>query len=424
MKTLYTIQAIFMFLSLPGYAQQSGAGGGQNCRNEIDKHRIQIQEWIVRNDAKSLNFSIARIKGIVYENAPMGGLNYKSRMLEVLEEGKVIVNCYSRMEDLNQIAKKYSTHSEKVNIGSGCINYEDEDKRSHIDCDENSILDEKKRIQQGLPDDNFELTHHEFASIAGLEERMGLSTSDFTISDQLSQFKHREMREVLGPKKSLENDSRLMCYVPDLNLKFTKWIDDRDPDLERLLKINDSRIDPKKVEYNASISQLKNYNYDYGFNGDISRTDKQDATQSTAFNFNVSLQLDRLSFSFSEECKGDWIDGIFSSFPITQIGNDPNAHFIGDERKHKLYCVYSGDLYFMPQQQMNWPDMKTHFPNRCALNERPNDTNPNHDPFENFTESLYWKDKRLFMKIENRSTGKAIKEYHRNKKLQSLTPTE
>src|SRR5262249_2981678 len=83
-------------LSHRSYALDSGggtSGGGDPCKNEIDKHRREILGWIERDEAKDLDFSKLQVPGWTYDD-PRSEKRYKPSMLEVLQQGKVAVTCY------------------------------------------------------------------------------------------------------------------------------------------------------------------------------------------------------------------------------------------------------------------------------------------------------------------------------------------
>jgi len=195
MKITITSLILFLALSSATLVQAQGGGGhvggGELCRDEIDKHRKAIIEWINQGFAKKIDFTRARKPGLTYEL-------YESKMLDALKEGRVTVTCYDDTKKLAELAAKYGASKDKITIGAGCINYENKRGKSNIACDSDSILREKER--RGATDDNYILTHHEFASIVGIEERLGVGESDFSISEQLSEFQHRETILLLGPK--------------------------------------------------------------------------------------------------------------------------------------------------------------------------------------------------------------------------------
>lgn len=198
------IFAMMFFVPMLAFAQNNGVGGGNLCREEIEKHRAQIEGWIERDEAKDLDFSKALVKGWTY-NDPAPAKSYKRVMLEVLKPGKVIVNCYEDLETLNMIASSYSNMTHTPTIGGGCINYQDEQGLSHIDCYAKTINDEASRVKREKDvDGNYRLVHHEYASIAGIERRLGVEQSDFSISNQLSDCQYDETNKVLGPFKDTD----------------------------------------------------------------------------------------------------------------------------------------------------------------------------------------------------------------------------
>jgi hypothetical protein len=192
------------FFPLQSFAQHGGVGGGDQCKNEIDKHRLQILGWIERDEAADLDFTLAKIPGQTYAT-------YKAKMLPVLAEGKVIVTCYldpARIADpvAQAIAAKDGVSYRAITVGnpaepSSCINYEDANGVSHIDCNYDSIMNENSL---GNPD--YINTHHEYAAIAGVETR-DYSPSDMSLSKQLSQFEHKVTTTLLGPKLTDAEDT-------------------------------------------------------------------------------------------------------------------------------------------------------------------------------------------------------------------------
>jgi hypothetical protein len=187
---------------LNAIAEGGHVGGGDTCKNEINRHRTTIRNWILKDEAKTLDFSVARIMGLTYDD-PAPAKSYKREMLSVLEEGKVIVTCYldpGRIQDpaAREITKKEGVGYRAISVGnapSTCINYEDNQGKSHIDCSYERVV---AQLTSGDP--NYVLTHHEFASIAGVEGRTS-NPSDFSISDQLSQFERWTRVKLLGTKR-------------------------------------------------------------------------------------------------------------------------------------------------------------------------------------------------------------------------------
>ena len=182
------------------FSEGGHVGGGDLCKNEIDKHRLAILGWIQRDEAKDLDFSKAKVAGLIYDK-------YRNPMLDVLQEGRVIVTCYldpSRISDpqAKNITEKEGVSYRGISIGNPpnpttCINYEDVAGKSHIDCNYDAIL---AQVANGSP--NYVLTHHEFASIAGVELRTDGYQSDFSVSNLLSEFERWQITRTLGPKLS------------------------------------------------------------------------------------------------------------------------------------------------------------------------------------------------------------------------------
>ncbi len=189
-------------------AQSDGVGGGgDTCRDEISKHREMLYQWIQSGDASDLDFN--QCKTDVRNFA-----EYQKRMLGVLQSGKVVVTCYldpARIQDptAQKIASEQGVSYRAITLlnpktgnaePTACINYEDQAGVSHIDCNYDSIVNQK-----ALEDPNYQLTHHEYASIAGVELRKVDSEPDFTISRQLSQYEGWVKVKKLGKKKSISS---------------------------------------------------------------------------------------------------------------------------------------------------------------------------------------------------------------------------
>ncbi len=199
------IAAIALSLySMTCQAQSGATGGGDQCKNEINQHRLEIKAWIERDEAREIDFSVAKIKDISYDFTP-GKIAYRKAMLEALAEGRVAINCYldpSRIQDpkAQQIARTQGVSYREVKVrgeNTTCINYEDANGKSHIDCNYDLVMNENS-----LGNPNYINTHHEFASIAGIELRTS-APSDMSVSTQLSRFEHKVSVKKLGPKQAM-----------------------------------------------------------------------------------------------------------------------------------------------------------------------------------------------------------------------------
>lgn len=198
-----------LFVSSNAHAQGGAGhvGGGNVCTNELNKHRFALQGWIQRDEAQLLEFSKAKVPGWSY-NGGFPLKSYKQKMLSVLEEGQVVITCYldqNRESDSDAvaiIAHQDGVRFKTITIGNPpvptmCINYDDTSGVSHIDCNYDMVMDSKS---VGNPD--FVLTHHEYASIAGVEARINGNVPDFSVSNQLSQFEHWAKIKLLGPRNT------------------------------------------------------------------------------------------------------------------------------------------------------------------------------------------------------------------------------
>ena len=231
MKSIKLLTILMTMSPAFSYAQgHGGVGGGDQCKNEINKHRLEILGWIERDEAKDLDFSKARVKGLTYE-----GLNssygYKNAMLKALKESNVKVTCYldpARISDpaAQRIAQQEGVSYRAITVDgspSTCINYEGSDGHPHIDCNYDLVMNENS-----VGNSNFKNTHHEFATIAGIEERAS-SPSDMSVSNQLSEFERTVSVKFLGPKKieRIQSTSPIpRCSVKLGNLGFVgeDWV--------------------------------------------------------------------------------------------------------------------------------------------------------------------------------------------------------
>jgi hypothetical protein len=208
------------------FAQGGHVGGGDTCRDEIGKHRETIYQWIQSGDASDLDFSQSKTSVRDFSE-------YQKRMLNTLASGKVVVTCYldpARIQDpaAQKIANEQGVSYRAITLTNpttgqveptACINYEDQTGVSHIDCNYDSIVNQK-----ALEDPNYQLTHHEYASIAGVELRKTDSEPDFTISRQLSQYEKWVKVKRLGRKKVLDNSGISKAIACELDSPYVeKW---------------------------------------------------------------------------------------------------------------------------------------------------------------------------------------------------------
>ncbi len=178
---------------------QSHVGGGDSCRDEIDRIRQNIKGWIERDEAKDLKLEA----GWTY-NTPGAIHNYKEAMLEVLQDRKVTVTCYLdpaliHDPESRALAEKESLTFKSITIHgtpTDCTNDITPSGEMVIECNYSRVLDPTV-----AGDRNFRRTHHEFASLAGVELKDGSTFSDYFVSDQVAQYAKPETVWMLGPKK-------------------------------------------------------------------------------------------------------------------------------------------------------------------------------------------------------------------------------
>ncbi len=160
------IAVVFCTVAYGDPGGTSVGGGGDATEIQIGVIRDNILEWIVQ--------------GLSQELVLPGGIThdvYAEKMISVLRPHVVIVGAVSTQEE--SITRD---PERKVNVDrrpKTCRGFATaRDGRLHILCN-------IERFKASTEDEQYELIHHEFAGLAGLERNQGAS-SDYEISKQVS----------------------------------------------------------------------------------------------------------------------------------------------------------------------------------------------------------------------------------------------
>jgi hypothetical protein len=155
-----TKQYLFLsvFLAFSAFAGQD-RGGGDICENKFQSITADISSWISKSGHSSL-------RGVPAD--------YSKRMLEQIKRYKV--QC---------IGPEDKGYPVEVDGTAKVCRFDRSGNKSQVTCDLKKFMDLKD-------DDQYILTHHELAGLAGLESPRG-DVSDYAISNQITSFLEFQM---------------------------------------------------------------------------------------------------------------------------------------------------------------------------------------------------------------------------------------
>lgn len=313
-------------LPLIAHAQGTQTGGGDQCKNEINKQRVTIEKWIFDGHASELDFS--KTSNWNYFGSD-GKQSYRSEMLRVLQEGKVLITCYldpASNSKIEGVDRKSITVGNPAR-GSTCINYEDKHGRSRIDCNYDLVMN-----KNSLGDPNFKNIHHEFASIAGLERRTS-DPSDMRISNQLSEFESYKKVKFLGPKKVEKKPCKYDLYANNFILK--KQIDQYS-ESDIFILFGDENTDFKKTHTVEGVRAGYLFQAAEGMVGKTIKGSDLDGTYARA------LTSTALYFSASDT---EWKK---AHFKVVVQEMNGNLSFHGDQNLLNSQMIVLENLKFKP----------------------------------------------------------------------------
>lgn len=177
-----TLSMIILLLSSTYAFAYNGDGndkgnGGDSCESRFYQIKNDIYNWIESSGSRSLSFP----DDIHYENYEV---KMKAKLLEAT------VECVSR--------KLIIHDSEKT-----CINKTLNDGKAKILCN-------MERFMQTPEADQYSLTHHEYAGLAGFETNRD-AVSNYILSNQVTSFLQKSSTRKLAIKKHF-SDTSLECY--------------------------------------------------------------------------------------------------------------------------------------------------------------------------------------------------------------------
>lgn len=176
MKTIFAMT--LMLVGLNSYAALSGndkGNGGDMCEARFYEIKNDITTWINANGANELS-----LPSTISLN------DYKNKMLNELSNATV--ECLSEKLTIDGAEKT-------------CINFV-KNGSSRIQCN-------LERFMSIPTSEQYVLTHHEYAGLAGLETNKGV-TSNYDISNQISGFLQTSIIKKLAIKKEFE-DTQMVC---------------------------------------------------------------------------------------------------------------------------------------------------------------------------------------------------------------------
>lgn len=154
---------LFTFSTLANAAKGGmDGGGGDTSEIKVDKIRSILLDWISNHGAN--NFILP---------PEITKLEYENKMREILKPKEVIFSFIENSNELNTYNRLLVEGMPKTCKGF----ISDTDNRKHVICLRN-IFESLKEEEQ------FQLIHHEFAGLIGLEKNEG-SASDYFITKQL-----------------------------------------------------------------------------------------------------------------------------------------------------------------------------------------------------------------------------------------------
>lgn len=157
-------------VALPAFAKEgtNTGGGGDASEVRINDIRADILKWIGEGGAQALKFP----QGITFESYHIG-------MEKVLAPHAVVVSFVTTAQEVlaPQLSKKVMVNGQPKTC-RGFIS--EEDQLPHILCNTERFA-EVPEAQQ------YQLVHHEYAGLAGIEQNRGAS-SDYEISSQITDY--------------------------------------------------------------------------------------------------------------------------------------------------------------------------------------------------------------------------------------------
>jgi hypothetical protein len=169
-----SLVAMTLMASLSAMAGEKGLNGGDMCEDRIKTVRDDVQSWITNHGSSGLTLP---------ENITLD--RYNAGMLTQIQNAQL-----SCTESVVMVGNAEKT----------CKNFLDTDGTPRIVCN-------AKRFMDTSESDQYILTHHEYAGLAGFEKNNG-EESKYPISNQISEFLSDQFIKKLAVKTANPTDSK------------------------------------------------------------------------------------------------------------------------------------------------------------------------------------------------------------------------
>jgi hypothetical protein len=176
-----TTLIFFIFTASLALAGNEG-GGGDICENKMRNISNDIEKWLLEDEYKGIKLPTDLSEDI-----------YKEGMLNAIK-----ISLLSCTTDKIYIGKAEKT----------CKNFDDENGQKRIMCNFD-------RLMKTSDSEQYLLMHHEFAGVAGFELSYGNETSNYQISNQISDYLQAQVVTRLGVKHSNQQQQPLKCNKLD-----------------------------------------------------------------------------------------------------------------------------------------------------------------------------------------------------------------
>lgn len=153
-------------------------GGGDASEARVDEIRTDILKWINKGGAKALRLP----NDLTYAE-------YESKMTEILQPKKVIINFVEKDDEVNDELKVTVNGMPKTCRGF----ISNVDFKPHILCN-------ISRFATTTESEQYKLIHHEFSGLVFVENNDG-AASDYQVSSQITSFLTRQVVLKLAVKK-------------------------------------------------------------------------------------------------------------------------------------------------------------------------------------------------------------------------------
>jgi hypothetical protein len=181
---LLLVSLSLLFLSSNVFAAKQGqdkGNGGDICENKMRNITNEIESWLLNDEYIGIKLS-----------SNLAEKTYKLGMLNAVRKSQL------------------SCTTDKVFVGNAeksCTNFRDNRGNARIVCNFDRFLKTEEK-------EKYKLMHHEFAGVAHFESNNGKETSVYKISNQISDFLHKEEILKLGIKPDIQVEGNL-GYSPN-----------------------------------------------------------------------------------------------------------------------------------------------------------------------------------------------------------------